>query len=318
MLYIKRYNETDKDSWNQFVSESKNGTFLFNRNYIDYHNDRFVDFSVIIYSDNNIIALFPASISSPNRVVSHGGLTYGGVISDINMTTELMIEVFNLLLSFYSDHDIKEIVYKRVPSIYYDYPSDEDLYVLYRLNASLIRRDISSTISLGNKIPFSSRRIRAIKKAKKNNLIVQESKNYSEYMSLLNSVLQLHHGVRAVHSTQEIEKLANSFPHNIKLYVSLDDKNKIVAGVVVYINKGTVHAQYIANSEDGRKIGALDYLFDFLINDEFADKRWFDFGICTENNGNYLNVGLITQKQEFGGRGVVYDFYLINTDVRVC
>ena len=318
MLHIKRYNETDKDSWNQFVSESKNGTFLFNRNYIDYHNDRFVDFSVIIYSDNKIIALFPASISSPNRVVSHGGLTYGGVISDINMTTELMIEVFNLLLSFYSEHDIKEIVYKRVPSIYYDYPSDEDLYVLYRLNASLIRRDISSTISLGNKIPFSSRRIRAIKKAKKNNLIVQESKNYSEYMSLLNSVLQLHHGVRAVHSTQEIEKLANSFPHNIKLYVSLDDKNKIVAGVVVYINKGTVHAQYIANSEDGRKIGALDYLFDFLINDEFADKRWFDFGICTENNGNYLNVGLITQKQEFGGRGVVYDFYLINTDVRVC
>lgn len=318
MLHIKRYNETDKDSWNQFVSESKNGTFLFNRNYIDYHNDRFVDFSVIIYSDNKIIALFPASISSPNRVVSHGGLTYGGVISDINMTTELMIEVFNLLLSFYSDHDIKEIVYKRVPSIYYDYPSDEDLYVLYRLNASLIRRDISSTISLGNKIPFSSRRIRAIKKAKKNNLIVQESKNYSEYMSLLNSVLQLHHGVRAVHSTQEIEKLANSFPHNIKLYVSLDDKNKIVAGVVVYINKGTVHAQYIANSEDGRKIGALDYLFDFLINDEFADKRWFDFGICTENNGNYLNVGLITQKQEFGGRGIVYDFYLINTDVRVC
>lgn len=318
MLHIKRYNETDKDSWNQFVSESKNGTFLFNRNYIDYHNDRFVDFSVIIYSDNKIIALFPASISSPNRVVSHGGLTYGGVISDINMTTELMIEVFNLLLSFYSDHDIKEIVYKRVPSIYYDYPSDEDLYVLYRLNASLIRRDISSTISLGNKIPFSSRRIRAIKKAKKNNLIVQESKNYSEYMFLLNSVLQLHHGVRAVHSTQEIEKLANSFPHNIKLYVSLDDKNKIVAGVVVYINKGTVHAQYIANSEDGRKIGALDYLFDFLINDEFADKQWFDFGICTENNGNYLNVGLITQKQEFGGRGVAYDFYLINTDVRVC
>ena len=87
MLHIKRYNETDKDSWNQFVSESKNGTFLFNRNYIDYHNDRFVDFSVIIYSDNKIIALFPASISSPNRVVSHGGLTYGGVISDINMTT---------------------------------------------------------------------------------------------------------------------------------------------------------------------------------------------------------------------------------------
>lgn len=185
-------------------------------------------------------------------------------------------EIFNLLLSFYSENGITEIVYKRVPCIYYDYPSDEDLYALYRLNAQLIRRDISASISISNKIPFSSRRIRGTKKAKKCNISVCESNNYSGYMKLLNNVLLIHHGVVAVYSTQEIEQLARAFPNNIKLFVAQRSSEELLAGVIVYINKNTVHAQYIANSEEGRKIGALDYLFDFLINDEFVDKKWFD------------------------------------------
>ena len=50
-------------------------------------------------------------------------------------------------------------------------------------------------------------------------------------------------------------------------------------------------------------------VMDYLINQQYTDKEYFDFGISTEDNGRYLNEGLITQKQEFGGRGVVYDFY---------
>lgn len=46
-------------------------------------------------------------------------------------------------------------------------------------------------------------------------------------------------------------------------------------------------------------------------------KNGLIFGICTENNGNFLNEGLINQKQEFGGRGIVHDFYLISTKSRV-
>ena len=41
MFEIKRYTPEQADEWNQFVAASKNGTFLFDRRYMDYHADRF-------------------------------------------------------------------------------------------------------------------------------------------------------------------------------------------------------------------------------------------------------------------------------------
>ena len=80
---------------------------------------------------------------------------------------------------------------------------------------------------------------------------------------------------------------------------------------VVFETDNVAHAQYIANSDEGRQCGALDAVMDYLINQQYANKVYFDFGVSTENNGMYLNEGLAMQKQEFGGRGIVYDFYEI-------
>lgn len=70
-----------------------------------------------------------------------------------------------------------------------------------------------------------------------------------------------------------------------------------------------VHTQYISANLEGKEIGALDLLFDYLINTEYSNYKIFDFGQSTENNGIYLNESLIFQKEGFGGRGVVYDIY---------
>lgn len=82
-----------------------------------------------------------------------------------------------------------------------------------------------------------------------------------------------------------------------------------MAGVLVFETPQVVHAQYIANSEEGREIGALDLVMDHLVNVFSAGHRYFDFGISTENSGRLLNGGLISQKEMFGGRGIVYDHY---------
>jgi hypothetical protein len=86
----------------------------------------------------------------------------------------------------------------------------------------------------------------------------------------------------------------------------------ILAGVVIYESKNVAHAQYIASEEKGREIGALDMIFDYLINEYYKNKKYFDFGISTEKDGLYLNEGLIFFKEGFGARGVVHDFYEVN------
>ena len=83
----------------------------------------------------------------------------------------------------------------------------------------------------------------------------------------------------------------------------------MVAGTVLFESKMVVHAQYIAASETGKKTGALELLFDHLLNEFAGKKRYFDFGISTEKAGTYLNESLIQSKERYGARAVVYDFY---------
>lgn len=310
MIRIKPYDKSYKALWDSFIEHSKNGTFMLKRDYVEYHADRFKDYSLMFFDDDTLIALMCASLHGC-EIRSHGGLTFGGIITDRKITAQKMLDIFACLLGYLRDNGIQTLLYKRVPMIYHSYPSDEDLYALFRMGAKLVRRDISSTIYMHDKISFNQRRKRNIKKARNANLSFKQSFDFEGYIALLSEVLATHHGAKPTHSTDELKYLANKFPDNIKLYASYD-KCEMRSGVVIYETQNVAHAQYIANSQKGRECGALDLVFDKLINEIYVDKQYFDFGISTENNGFLLNSGLIQQKQEFGGRGVVYDTFALN------
>ena len=311
MIEIRRYNPINADLWDTFVERSKNGTFMLKRGYMDYHADRFVDHSLMFYDCDKLVAVLPAS-QHESELRSHGGLTYGGLITSTDIRAQQVIDIFMALKEYMKEQSITSLLYKRVPMIYYQYPSDEDLYALYRIGAQLVRRDISSTIYLPSKIKFSERRKRGSKQATKQGIIVKQSIDYVGYIDMLSEILQKYHDTKPVHNASELELLASRFPENIKLYAAYKD-DKMLAGVVVFETDKVVHAQYIANSDEGRQCGALDAVMDYLINQQYADKEYFDFGVSTEHNGMYLNEGLVTQKQEFGGRGIAYDFYEIRS-----
>lgn len=307
MITIKKYNPSDAEIWDAFIETSKNATFMLKRGYMDYHADRFQDHSLLFYDNGKLVALLPASIHG-DELRSHGGLTYGGIIVDKKMTVQLMLSIVDMLREFMQKNKISRLIYKRVPAIYYTYPSDEDLYALFRNDAKLIRRDIASTIYLPERIKFSERRRRGVKNANKYGIVIRESNDFIEYISILTNILSKYHNAKPVHNSDEITLLANRFPENIKLFAAYKD-NMMLSGIVAYLTPQVVHAQYIANSDDGRLCGALDAVVDFMIAKYADSKQYFDFGISTEQDGMYLNEGLIQQKQEFGGRAIAYDFY---------
>ena len=97
-ITIRTYNETDFEAWNKLVSESKNGTFLFDRNFMDYHKHKFQDFSLMIYNEKNkLIAIMPAHRIG-DEVYSHLGLTYGGIIIKKDLRLTVFFEVFSEIL----------------------------------------------------------------------------------------------------------------------------------------------------------------------------------------------------------------------------
>lgn len=307
-MEIRRYRREDKELWNSFVSKARNATFLFDRNYMDYHADRFDDNSFMFYHKGKLKAVLPANVSG-DTLYSHQGLTYGGLLLDKKATVEDVLECFDSLNSWLRENGISKVVYKALPWIYQQYPSQEDLYALtWKCKAQLISRDIASTIVVDNKLKFAESRKSGIRKALSLNIEVGESNDVDGFWHVLEDNLGNRYNAKPVHTASEMKLLMSRFSNNIKLYVAKMN-GEIVGGTLIYVTSQVVHTQYISASLEGKKHGALDLLFDYIINKVYANCRYFDFGKSTEQGGAYLNEPLIFQKEGFGGRGVCYDWY---------
>ncbi|MBK5720603.1 GNAT family N-acetyltransferase [Dysgonomonas sp. Marseille-P4677] len=307
---IRIYTAEYKKKWDAFVRSSKNGTFLFCRDFMEYHSHRFPDHSFLFYTKNKLIAVMPGHISE-KIFYSHQGLTYGGLIMSEEITSTDVLTIFEHLTVTLRNQGIKKMIYKAVPHIYHKAPSEEDLYVLFRYKASLSTRSISSTIFYSNGIKYDKRRTRGLKKALNNGLTVIKSNDLALFWKILSNNLEEKYSTQPVHSLSEISYLKEKFPNEIHLFLAFDRNDVPVSGCLIFEMEYIVHVQYIAATKDGKKHGAVDLVIDHIVN-TYSHKTYFDYGISTENNGLYLNENLIHQKEGFGARGIVYDTYTID------
>ena len=315
-MNVTRYAQEHREVWDAFVSTSRNGTFLIMRGYMDYHADRFADHSLLITSDDGqLLALLPANLSG-DSLESHGGLTYGGLIVDSRMTVTLMLRVFEAVVSFARELGCRTIVYKTIPHIYHDNPAEEDGYALFRAGARLVRRDHLAVIDYRCPYPYQERRIRAIRKAEKRGLAVRECDRFDGFWRILEDNLVQRYNVRPVHAVEEIVMLKSRFPESIQLFGAYAAGDELRAGALLYVSRHVAHVQYNAASPAGKEEGALDVVLDALVSRFAGTTRWFDFGISTEQMGNFLNEGLADYKEGFGARTVVHDHYEL--DVASC
>lgn len=288
--------------WDQFLATSRNGTFLFKRAYMDYHAERFQEASLWIKREDQAIAMLPANRQG-DTVISHGGLTFGGLVLGNKVGASDVMEIFVRLREYWAAQGVHKLIYKPVPHIYHTVPSEDDLYALHRLHARPVRVDVSTTIDQANRLPLSKGRKHALGKARKAGVTVRQSQDYAACWQMLTANLADRHGVQPTHSLEEITLLASRCPEIALYMASLDEQP--IAGVVMYGYRQVAHTQYIALTDTARETGALDLLLETLISEIYTDRPYFNFGISTCNNGMYFNEGLCAQKEMFGGRTTV-------------
>ena len=317
LVELKPYDNTCAQEWDAFVDRAKNGTFLYKRGYMDYHADRFADCSLMFYKRGELIGQLPASWNRERRMVtSHGGLTYGGILLSESATTIETLNMMSCAASWFARHlGAEEWIYKPIPYIYNSVPSEEDLYALFRMEARLVGRSVSSAISCDSRVAMRTLRKRCIAKARKSQLRYEESNDWSTFWPLLKDVLKSRHEATPIHTLEEIELLASRFEDNIHLFAALYE-GKMMAGAVVYETDMVAHTQYLAVSDEGTLYHALDGLIAYLAQERYADKPYFDLGTSMEPSTSLLNEGLIFQKEGFGARAVVYDAYLMELKIK--
>jgi hypothetical protein len=305
---VKRYQESDYSSWNTFVTQAKNATFLFHRDFMEYHKDRFEDYSLMVFDGEKLIAILPANRAG-EIVYSHQGLTYGGLVYKENLNLVSVIQVFKAVLLYLNENKITKIQLKTLPSIYHNKPAEELNYALFLADAQLIRRDTLAVIDLSKPFQFSKIRKRGIQKGISNGLIIKEENNFESFWNqVLIPNLESRHNAKPVHTLEEIQLLKRLFDKNIRQF-NVYFKDEIVAGTTVFESNNVAHCQYISKYEEEGDLGSLDFLYNHLIRNVFAHKLFFDFGISNENQGKTLNNGLSYWKESFGANIIVHDFY---------
>ena len=309
---VEKYTKENRLAWDTFISGAKNATFLFARDFMEYHSDRFTDYSLLVYKDDLLYAVLPANIVG-DKLYSHKGLTYGSLVLSKSAKLLYTFEAFKALLAFLDAKAISSLELRNIPTFYNTMPSDELSYFLFKANATLIKRDALMVIDTSTKIKFQKNRREGINKAKRNGLTIAVEHNFEGFWNeILIPNLQKKHGVAPVHSLEEIQLLAAKFPDHIK-QVNVYKDNVIIAGTTLFLTKTTIHPQYVSGNSDKNAFGSLDLAYDYIINHFDSSKRYFDFNISSEENGTALNSGLIFWKESCGARTYVADNYLIDT-----
>ena len=316
VLAVRRFENQDAEAWDRLVAESWNGTFLHTRRFLSYHGTRLKDLSLIIEDGRGrIVGVFPAALdpARQDRVVSHPGLTYGGVVHGGGLRGAAMVEALHVITKTYRDLGIKSLRYRVVPHIYHRVPSNDDLYALFRLGAVRYRCDLSATIDLALPQRFSTLRRRDLNKARRSGVRIASGAQYlAPYWAVLEENLATKFSARPVHTLEEIELLQQRFPEQIECVVALVEE-EVVSGAVLFRTPRVVHLQYSGSAPRGNAVGAQTAIMDYAINrSKVSGIRYFDFGTSNEDEGRVLNEGLYRFKTSFGAGGVVQEYYQLN------
>jgi len=307
------YKLLDKVEWDKFTLNSNQCTFLFQRDFMDYHSDRFTDFSLMVYNNEELIALLPAN-KVGDEVYSHQGLTYGGLIHNANLKSKELIDIFRVILYYLNQNDVLSLRIKELPYIFLDNPTNNPLtYLCFKAKAKLERMDMHCVLDLDYKA-YSRSRKNGYKRGVKNNLEVRETDDFKSFWNeILIPNLDKKHDVKPVHSLEEIQLLKARFPKQIRQF-NVYSNNKIVAGTTIFETKHVAHSQYISGNAEKNSLGSLDYLHHYLLEEIFGQKPYFNFGISNIQEGQKINEGLQYWKEGFNSRSITQGFYTIKTE----
>ena len=310
-IEISIYKEEQIDLWNEFVARSINGTFLFNRNFMDYHSHLFTDHSLMVFRDSELVCLLPAHQIN-NSLYSHNGLTYGGLLYSEKLTLKDLASSFKHILEFLEKKQIERLFFKSIPHIYYNKLDLSLDYLLSLLGARKYRTDILSVLKVGKK-NYSRDRKSGYKRGIKNNLVVRETEDLSQFWNeILIPNLNTKYQSAPVHTLEEIATLKSRFKNQIRQFNVYSNKD-LVAGTTIFETKNVARSQYMSSNSSKNKLGSLDFLHVHLLEDVFKTKKYFDFGASNINSGKQVNEGLLYWKSGFGTSICTHDFYEIET-----
>ena len=277
---------------------------------MDYHSNRFEDFSILIYKNKSLVGLIPAN-RSKNTIYSHQGLTYGGLLLENNFNAIFSKELMAVVKKFYKDNGIVDFQLKSYPSSYPQFDSTPFFSFFKNSKTNIITTHKSLAIDFSKKVKIHKTKLKHQRKGLEYGLEIRLDNDFKTFWTeVLTPMLEDRFQTKPVHSLEEIEQLHSFFPSKILQY-NVYLKDKILGGITIYNKGSVVKSQYSATTLEGQKNYAIDVLFLYLIEHfKNSGAQFFCMGTVTTNDTLGYNPGLLKQKLELGCD--IYEQQIIN------
>lgn len=268
---------------------------------MEYHSDRFEDFSLLIFKKDELIGLLPVNRVG-KTVYSHQGLTFGSFILKFDIIQEEVIDMIDNTFNYLRSNGVINISIKLIPEFYCKKKCKELENYLHLKNEVKCEKLMVFAIDYYKPFSIHKTKLRRFRN-NKYNFVIKESDDFSSFWEeVLIPRLDFRYNTKPVHSLNEISLLASRFPTRIKQF-NIYLENTILAGITIFDSDTVVKSQYGAATEMGKKTRALDYLFLYLIYKyQNKGKRYFSMGTASDNSEMGYNSGMKKQKEELGCR----------------
>ncbi|MCF1753376.1 GNAT family N-acetyltransferase [Mariniradius sediminis] len=317
VVEISRYTEEFRAEWDNLVEVSINGTFLHQRDFLEYHGERFGDYSLLALAAGKLVAVLPAETEN-GKVSSHRGLSYGGWVFGLGIDSETVRAVVLEGFNFLKEGGFESLYIRSIPAFYFTEHFSAVQAIYRQFGIKTASKTFQTIVP-----PFTWKdkgRRWGLHKAQRSGMQVSNDARYLEdfWDKVLCPNLWMRHQAKPVHSVAEMQTLMVRFPNEIKLYTAVLE-GEVLAGVLVFCTKRGIHAQYIANGPKGRQLRALDLLMHHLMFGAYADMPFLSLGISNEPSTGEINRGLYAWKQSLGAIDFEewdYEFRLQETPIK--
>jgi hypothetical protein len=170
---------------------------------MEYHSDRFEDYSLLIYEQDKLVSVLPANRVGAT-VFSHQGLTYGGLVFSFKNKANKTNEIIDTIVLFFKENSINEFLYKQLPIFYFSKISSEIDYFLLQKGARLVRKDMNLAINLSKNLTISKSKLKHFNKLDAKLQMVEE-KDFTHFWNhVLQPRLNDKYNTKPVHNLEEI------------------------------------------------------------------------------------------------------------------
>lgn len=292
------YSPAHKEEWDAFVDRALNTSILYRRDYMDYHSNRFTDASYMVYLYDKLVALLPGH-KTETTWSSHLGLTYGGLVVDTRMRYPVMTAIVREVISLSRKRHYRKLIFKNQLECYHRYLDSSWEYTLRAEGFQQTRQEFNPVIDLGIEVPISKTK-EGHKRNQQTDFELAPGHLQRYWENVLCPQLESRYNTRPVHSYKEIKQLAAAFPDQIKLWC-VHRNERILAGVLIFECGQVARIQYAAQTGDGMRVNAMDYVYLSVIA-QYRERgfRFIDMGIVNDGEDHHVNQGLLDYKRSFG------------------